>query len=94
MKSFTVGFLLLPVAASSAFAALAAASTAATVAAMSSDALAVSTSVSTAAVHPSSGASVQYGSSSPFTSFTIEQIGKEFDLIKIDRDTLVLNIKK
>ena len=29
-----------------------------------------------------------------FTSFTIEQIGKEFDLIKIDRDTLVLNIKK
>lgn len=29
-----------------------------------------------------------------FTSFTIEQIGKEFNLIKIDRDTLVLNIKK
>ena len=29
-----------------------------------------------------------------FTSFTIEQIGKEFDLIKIDRDRLVLNIKK
>ena len=28
-----------------------------------------------------------------FTSFTIEQIGKEFDLIKIDRDTLVLNIE-
>ena len=28
-----------------------------------------------------------------FTSFTIEQIGKEFDLIKIDMDTLVLNIE-
>lgn len=28
-----------------------------------------------------------------FTSFTIEQIGKEFDLIKIDRDTLVLDIE-
>ena len=28
-----------------------------------------------------------------FTSFTIEQIGKEFNLIKIDRDTLVLNIE-
>ena len=25
--------------------------------------------------------------------FTIEQIGKEFDLIKIDMDTLVLNIE-
>ena len=29
-----------------------------------------------------------------FTSFTIEQIGKEFNLIKIDRDTLGLNIIK
>ena len=28
-----------------------------------------------------------------FTSFTIEQIGIEFDLIKIDMDTLVLNIE-
>ena len=29
-----------------------------------------------------------------FYFFTIEQNGKEFDLIKIDKDTLVLNIKK
>lgn len=28
-----------------------------------------------------------------FASFTIEQIGKEFDLIKIDKDKLVLNIE-
>lgn len=28
-----------------------------------------------------------------FVSFTIEQIGKEFDLIKIDRDNFVLNIE-
>lgn len=28
-----------------------------------------------------------------FASFTIEQIGKEFDLIKPDKDNLVLNIE-
>ena len=28
-----------------------------------------------------------------FASFTIEQIGKEFDLIKLDKDKLVLNIE-
>lgn len=28
-----------------------------------------------------------------FTSYTIEQIGKEFDLLKIDKDNLVLNIE-
>ena len=28
-----------------------------------------------------------------FLSFTIEQIGKEFDLIKLDKDNLVLNIE-
>ena len=28
-----------------------------------------------------------------FVSFTIEQIGKEFDLIKLDKDKLVLNIE-
>lgn len=28
-----------------------------------------------------------------FTSYTIEQIGKEFDLLKIDQNNLVLNIE-
>lgn len=28
-----------------------------------------------------------------FLSFMIEQIGKEFDLIKLDKDNLVLNIE-